>query len=105
MGYVCMFPGLAPAHPYRALGPPEMQVDSLARLVEMSLHILFPKAQECVHTDVEATLRFLQDRGQRRKHREDEPWPSEESKTWLRNCWFQEKRFYSLTLSGSWQVT
>lgn len=51
---------LPPPCPYRAPGPPEVQVDSLARLVEMSLHILFPKAQECVHADVEATLRLLQ---------------------------------------------
>lgn len=59
---------------YRAPGPPEVQVDSLARLVEMSLHILFPKAQECVHADVEATLRLLQDRRQGRKHRKHEAW-------------------------------
>lgn len=67
-------PGLAPAPvpPYRAPGPPEVQVHSLARLVEMSLHILFPKAQECVHADVEASLRLLQDRRQGRKHRKDE---------------------------------
>lgn len=45
--------------PYQAPGPPEVQIDSLARLVEMSLHILFPKAQECVHADVQATLRLL----------------------------------------------
>lgn len=77
-------PGLAPAPvpPYRAPGPPEVQVHSLARLVEMSLHILFPKAQECVHADVEASLRLLQDRRQGRKHRKDEVWPGEETKTW-----------------------
>lgn len=87
-----MSPGLAPACPYRALGPPEVQVDSLARLVEMSLHILFPKAQECVHTDVEAALRFLQDTGQGRKHREDEAWPSEETKTWAQKLLVSRKK-------------
>lgn len=45
---------------YRAPGPPEVQVDSLARLIEMPLHILFPKAQERVHADVETTLGLLQ---------------------------------------------
>lgn len=53
--------------PYRAPGPTEVQVDSLARLVEVSFYILFPEAQECVHADVEATLRLLQDERQGRK--------------------------------------
>lgn len=68
-------------YPYWVPGPPEVQVDSLARLVEMSLHILFPEAQECVHADVEATLRLLQDKTQGR-NREDETWPGEKTKTW-----------------------
>lgn len=68
--------------PYRAPGPPEVQVHSLARLAEMSLHILFAKAQERVHADVEASLRLLQDRRQGRKHGKDEVWPGEETKTW-----------------------
>lgn len=60
-GMCLKVPGPCPQlHAYRAPGPPEVQVDALARLVEMSLHILFPKAQECVHADVEATLRLLQ---------------------------------------------
>lgn len=66
---------MSPDQSYRAPGPPEVQVDSLARLVEMSLHILFSEAQECVHTDVEATLRLLQDRMQGMKLREDEARP------------------------------
>lgn len=78
-----MSPGLAPAPvpPYRAPGPPEVQVHSLARLAEMSLHILFAKAQERVHADVEASLRLLQGR-QGMKHGKDEVWPGEETKTW-----------------------
>lgn len=75
--------------PYRAPGPPEVQVDSLARLVEMFLHILFPKAQECVHADVEATLRLLQYEKKGRKHREDEAWPGgETTKTSKRKALF-----------------
>jgi len=66
---------------YRAPGPPEVQVDALASLVKMSLHILFSKAQECVHADVEATLRLLQDNRQGQKHGRDEAWPGE-GKTW-----------------------
>lgn len=66
-----MSPG--PPRPYRAPGPPEVQVDALARLVEMSLHILFPETQECVHANVEATLRLLQDKKQGRKHRGVKP--------------------------------
>lgn len=66
VGCARMSPG--PARPYRAPGPPEVQVDALARLVEMSLHILFPETQECVHANVEATLRLLQDKKQGRKH-------------------------------------
>lgn len=54
-------------YPYRAPGPPEVQVDSLARLVEMPLHVLFPETQECVHADVEATLTLLQGKRQGRK--------------------------------------
>lgn len=56
--------GVPSPHPshyaYRSPGPPKVQVDTLACLVEMSLHILFPKSQECVHADIKATLRFLQ---------------------------------------------
>lgn len=83
VGCARMSSGLA----YQAPGPPEVQVDSLAGLVEMSLHILFPKTQECVHADVEATLRLLQDKRQGREHRQDEAWPGE-----TRNCWFPEER-------------
>lgn len=54
-------PSPYPSHcAYRSPGPPEVQVHTLACLVEMSLHILFPKSQECVHADIEATLRLLQ---------------------------------------------
>ena len=66
---------------YRAPSPPEVEVDALASLVKMSLHVLFSKAQECVHADVEATLRLLQDKRQGQKHRRDEAWPGD-GKTW-----------------------
>lgn len=65
---------------YQSPGPPEVQVDALACLVEMSLHILFPKAQECVHADVEATLRLLQGTTQIGKHKKDGVWTYGETK-------------------------
>lgn len=64
-----MSPGIVPTLSLPGAGSSGGEVDSLARLVEMSLHILFPKAQECIHADVEATLRLLQRKrwGQRMK--------------------------------------
>lgn len=73
-------PRPSPPRPYRAPGPPEVQVDALARLVEMSLHILFPETQECVHANVEATLRLLQDKKQG-GNTGDEAWPGGKTKT------------------------
>lgn len=62
-------PSPYPSHcAYRSPGPPEVQVHTLACLVEMSLHILFPKSQECVHADIEATLRLLQGTMRMGKH-------------------------------------
>lgn len=66
-------PSPYPSHcAYRSPGPPEVQVHTLACLVEMSLHILFPKSQECVHADIEATLRLLQGTMRMGKHKRDE---------------------------------
>lgn len=79
--------------PYRdqAPGPPEVQVDALARLVEMSLHILLPETQECVHANVEATLRLLQDKKQGRKHRGVKPGQVGRRRPGLENFWFPKK--------------
>jgi hypothetical protein len=49
-----------------------VQVDTLACLVEVSLHILLPESQECVHADIEATLRLLQGTVRVGKHKRDE---------------------------------
>lgn len=89
---------------YRVPGPPEVQVHSLAGLVEMSLHILFPKTQECVHADVEATLRLLQDKRQGREHRQDEAWPGE-TKTWSQKLLVSGSKICPQTPCGLWRVT
>lgn len=72
-----------------------MQIDTLARLVEMSLHIVFPKAQECVHADVEATLRLLQGTTQVGKHKQGEAWTCGETKD------LESETVGFLTLCGS----
>lgn len=93
---------------YRAPSPPEVEVDALASLVKMSLHILFSKAQECVHADVEATLRLLQDKRQGQKHRQDEAWPGvrngwlPETRSVLKHCVASGKSPISLSGPGTW---
>ena len=100
VGCARMSSGLA----YRAPGPAEVQVDSLARLVEMSLHILFPKTQECVHADVQATLRLLQDKRQGREPRQDEAVPGE-TKTWSQKLLASGRKVCPQTPCGFWRVT
>lgn len=56
--------GLCPTpqpHPYRTPGSPQVQVNPLASLIEVSFHILLPEAQERVHADVQAALGLLPD--------------------------------------------
>lgn len=79
------------SYPYRAPGPPEVQVDALARLVEMSLHILFPETQECVHANVEATLRLLQDKKQGGNTGGIKPGQVGRRRPGLENFWFPKK--------------
>lgn len=45
--------------PYRLARPLEVQVDPLARLLEVPLHVVLAEAQEGVHADVQPARRLL----------------------------------------------